>query len=68
MALKKQDIAELTLDELKQKIVDERLRYTKLKFTNTISQIDSPIELRKIRRDIARLQTNLTSRLKADKK
>ncbi len=61
----KADIKELSNDELEQKIVDEKLRYRKLQFNHKVSQLDNPILLRGVRRDIARYITELRKRAMA---
>lgn len=60
--LKKQDIKELTTEELHQRIEDETVRYTKMKFNHVVSSLDNPHVLKNLRRDIARLNTEATTR------
>ena len=62
MAIKKEDIKELTNEELVEKIKDERTRLQKLRFNHTVSSLDNPLVLRSIRRDVARLITELHRR------
>jgi len=62
MAVNKEDIRELTDDELIEKIKEEQLRWRRLKFNHTASQLDNPLLLRTLRRDIARLKTELRQR------
>lgn len=65
--IKKEDIKELTTDEVREKYQSEKLRYRKAKFNHAVSQLDNPMELRQIRKDVARLATELNARLKAEK-
>lgn len=59
-----EDIKELSTEDLKAKIVEEKQRLTKLKFNHAVSPIENPMVLRFVRRDIARLSTELTKRIK----
>jgi large subunit ribosomal protein L29 len=56
-------IREMTTEEVKEKIQEEKIGYDKLKMAHTISPLEDPSELTKKRKDIARLQTELRSRL-----
>ena len=64
--VKKEDIKEYSTEELIEKIKNERLRYKKAQFNHTVSPLDNPLSLRAMRRDIARLLTELTERNKAE--
>lgn len=64
--MKKEDIKELTTDELEKRIVEDAALYTKMKFNHTVTQLDNPMKIRVMRRDIARLQTELKARLMRD--
>lgn len=65
--VKKEDIKEFANDELVAKIQEGKARYTKLKFNHTVSPLDNPLTLRFVRRDIARLATELRKREIAEK-
>lgn len=60
--INKEDIKELTTEELVEKVKAEKLSYKKAKFNHAISQLDNPLKLRAQRRDIARLMTELNGR------
>ena len=62
----KADIKELSNDELVQKISDEKMRYRKLRFNHKVSQLDNPLVLRNVRRDIARYITEMKKREMAE--
>lgn len=62
MAISKQDIKDLSTEDLVQKVQEERLLYKKLQFNHSISSSDNPMLLRGKRRDIARLLTELRKR------
>ena len=60
--MKASQIKELTNDELVDKIEEETLNYTKMRLTQAISPLESPAELGKSRKMIARLKTELRAR------
>jgi large subunit ribosomal protein L29 len=64
---KKEDIKEFASDELVEKIKEGKARYTKMKFNHAVSPLDNPLTLRYVRRDIAKLATELRAREIADK-
>ena len=61
--MKASDIKELTVEELRDKIAEEKANYDLLKITHGMSPIENPIQLRSMRKTIARLNTELTKRL-----
>ncbi len=66
--IKKEDIKEFANDELVEKIKDEKTKYKKAKFNHAVSPLDNPLALRFMRRDIARLKTEIRKReLEAEK-
>ena len=60
--MKNSEILELTTEELVARIGEERGNLTKLKFAHTVSAIENPTRITKVRKDIARLNTELTKR------
>lgn len=64
--LKKQDIKDFTTDELKAKVVQFKSDLQKLQFNHAISEIENPLQLRWLKRDIARLLTEIKVREKAE--
>ena len=63
----KQDIVkDLTTDELKEKLIDERATLTKMKMSHTVSPIENPMKIRNSRKVIARLITELRKRESAN--
>ena len=52
-------IKDLNVADLKAKIQEDRLRLKKLEFAHAISPLENPINIRGLRRDVARLQTEL---------
>lgn len=49
----------LTVDELEAKLRTLREEVFNLRFRNSMAQLDNPLRLREIRRDIARIETVL---------
>jgi large subunit ribosomal protein L29 len=62
----KQDIVkDLTNDEVRDRIVEERSNYAKLKMSHAVSPVENPLKIRATRRLIARLETEYKKRLTA---
>ena len=57
--MKKEDIKELSIPELRAQIEASEKAYRELKVTHAISPIDNPAKITKDRRQIARLKTVL---------
>jgi large subunit ribosomal protein L29 len=64
--MKNSEILELSTEEIVARISEERANLTKLKFAHTVSAIENPTRIRKVRKDVARLNTELTKRKAAD--
>ena len=56
------ELKDLTVAELQDKLQDERSNLTKLRFNHTVSPIESPMQLRHKRKDVARILTELRKR------
>lgn len=65
--MKKEDIKELTSEELRLRLQEEKDSYAKMRMNHTISPIDNPMKMREIRKGIARINTELSMRSKAEK-
>jgi large subunit ribosomal protein L29 len=62
----KQDIVrDLTTDEIRDRIAEERGIYAKLKMSHAVSPIENPLKIRASRRLIARLETEFKKRVMA---
>ncbi len=55
--MKAVDLRQLSLQELKKRLADEREALANLRFQLATSQLESPIKVRSTRRDIAKLVT-----------
>ena len=51
------EIRELSIEELKKRLADEEENLVNLRFQLATSQLESPIKVRTVRRDIARIKT-----------
>lgn len=60
--MKASEIKELTTQELREKLVDEKGNLANLRLTHTVSQLENPLKLRDTRKDIARIETELRKR------
>ena len=57
-----QKLQEMTDSDLQAELSETRNQYQRLKFDHAIKGLDNPIGLREVRRDIARLQTEIRRR------
>jgi len=55
-------VKELSETDLTARIKEDELRLKKLKFAHAISPLESPVTIRLLREDIARLKTALTKK------
>jgi large subunit ribosomal protein L29 len=55
-------LKDLSETDLTSRIREDELRLKKLEFAHAISPLESPVNIRMLRKDIARLKTELTKR------
>jgi len=60
--MKNSEILGLSTEELTARIGEERNNLTKLKFAHAVSAIENPTRITKVRKDVARLNTELAQR------
>ncbi|HIP37004.1 MAG TPA: 50S ribosomal protein L29 [Crocinitomix sp.] len=60
--MKSEEIKGLSVNDLKEKIVEMQAKYNKLVLSHQISPLENPLQLRTDRKDIARLKTELKKR------
>ena len=60
--MKQSEIKELSTAELQEKLGEIKKSYTDLKLAHAISPLENPIQLRALRRSVARVSTELTKR------
>jgi large subunit ribosomal protein L29 len=56
------NLKDLSETDLSSRIREDELRLKKLEFAHAISPLESPVNIRLLRKDIARLKTELTKR------
>ena len=63
MATKKfQELQDSTDNDLKEMLTETEAAYQKLTFDHAVRGLDNPLELRDLRRDVARLKTEIRRR------
>ncbi len=60
--MKQSEIKGLSVAELQEKLGETQKSYADLKMAHSISPLENPLQLRAMRRSIARLSTELTKR------
>ena len=60
--MKQSEIKELSVEDLREKLVIFKKNYTDLKLSHAISPLETPLQLRNVRRTVARIATELTNR------
>ncbi|MEN8186494.1 MAG: 50S ribosomal protein L29 [Bacteroidota bacterium] len=60
--MKQSEIKELSVEELQEKFAMTKKSYTDLKLAHAITPLENPIQLKKVRKTVARLATELTKR------
>jgi large subunit ribosomal protein L29 len=60
--MKQSDIKSLSVAVLQEKLTQTRKEYSDLKMAHAIAPIENPLQIRSVRRTVARLATELTKR------
>ena len=60
--MKNADIKNLSKEDLINQLAEAQANYSKLKLAHRISPVEYPIQIRDLRRSIARLNTELTNK------
>jgi large subunit ribosomal protein L29 len=60
--MKISEIIELSVEELTAKLVESENDLNDLKFKHSLKQLENPLTIRNLRRDIARIKTVLTKK------
>lgn len=60
--MKQSEIKELSVADLQDKLVSLKKNYADLKMAHAISPLENPLELRALRKTVARIATELTNR------
>ena len=60
--MKSAELRNLSVQELEQKLVDLKAELFNLRFQHTVNQLDNPLRLNAVRKDIARVKTALNEK------
>ncbi len=60
--MKQSQVKELSVEELQEQFAALKKNYADLKMAHTISPLENPIQLRNIKKSVARIATELTKR------
>ncbi len=60
--MKQSEIKELSIEDLQEQLVQLKKNYTDLKMAHAITPLETPMQLKALRRTVARLATELTNR------
>lgn len=64
-AIKADELRELSVEELQKKLISVEMDFAELKFKHSLNQLENPMLLRTMKRDIARINTILTAKNKS---
>ena len=56
------ELKEFTLEDLKSELQETQTQYQKMQFDHATKGLENPLSLREVRRDIARIETELRNR------
>ena len=60
--MKQSEILKLSNEELSERLGESKKSYSDLKMTHAVSPLENPIQLRTLRRTVARIATEITKR------
>ena len=60
--MKISEIRNMSIDELNDKLADTAKKLSQLKFNNTVQTIENPLEIKNLRRQLAKLKTILNEK------
>ena len=56
------EVLKLSNEELKEQLVEQKMKYNELKMAHAVSPLENPIQIKSLRRSIARITTEITNR------
>jgi|TARA_B100000809_G_C15134122_1_gene529812 large subunit ribosomal protein L29 len=56
------EVLKLSNEELKDQLVEKKMKYNELKMAHAVSPLENPIQIKSLRRSIARITTEITNR------
>ena len=60
--MKTSEIRNMTIDELNEKLADTSKKISQLKFNNSVQTIENPLEIKNLRRQLAKMKTILNEK------
>ena len=66
--MKASELRELTVKELEEKIENEKSFLVKQRLSHAVSPLDNPLKLKEARKNVAKLKTVLSQKLKEENK
>ena len=60
--MKQKEVIEMSIDELNEKLTSFKKDLSEMKMTHAVSPIENPLQIRNIRRTIARINSELSRR------
>ena len=64
--MKASEIRELNIDEIKNKVEEAKKEYFNLRFQQATGQLEKTSELKRVKKDIAKMLTILTEKMKKE--
>lgn len=60
--MKQVDIKDLSVDDITEKLQEQKDTLSKMKLSHSVSPIENPMQIKQVRRTVARLNTELRKR------
>ena len=60
--MKQKEVIEMSIDELNEKLTSLKKELSEMKMTHAVSPIENPLQIRNVRRTIARINSELSKR------
>ena len=60
--MKQQEVVKLSNDELKEQLIENKKKFNELKMAHAVSPLENAIQIKAVRKSIARIMTELTKR------
>ena len=60
--MKQKEVIEMSIDELNEKLISFKKEISEMKMTHAVSPIENPLQIRNVRRTIARINSELSRR------
>ena len=60
--MRQEEVIKLSNDELKEQLIENKKKFNELKMAHAVSPLENPIQIKAVRKSIARIMTELTKR------